>query len=457
MKIPPLRLTLTIGSKILLGYVPILVLIFGILIFTLLRLDLVNRINSEIVSVDIVVNRVAGDLIEILLAQESYGQRCMILRSHNMFSLFWKRDEEFLSACKEIRKLPVEKLPSSFPEIERLHSWYHAYFNDGVFSHLRTPGSRSYSIADSLRKHTLDQQITLLKELAVSSKKSQMDKTREAAELGSSTFRIVSIMSISGIIIAIFIALIIISGIIRSIRTLKMATDIVSQGNFKNLPTVIKRDELGDLSAAFNTMAARLVQLEEIYMDSSPLTRLPGGTAIENAVKKKIESSQPFAFCMFDLDNFKPFNDRYGYSRGNEVIKNTAAIIQECSRDAGNKADFIGHIGGDDFALITSPDRFEDICTAVIKKFDEQIVNYYNPEDREAGQISSVNRQGITMTFPIMTVSIAAVSSEKTYLENFIRVGEIIAELKKYAKSFCKSNLVIDRRGGKKKESMEKP
>jgi diguanylate cyclase (GGDEF)-like protein len=284
-----------------------------------------------------------------------------------------------------------------------------------------------------------------------------MDKTREAAELGSSTFRIVSIMSISGIIIAIFIALIIIRGIIRSIRTLKMATDIVSQGNFKNLPTVIKRDELGDLSAAFNTMAARLVQLEEIYMDSSPLTRLPGGIAIENAVKKKIESSQPFAFCMFDLDNFKPFNDRYGYSRGNEVIKNTAAIIQECSREAGNKADFIGHIGGDDFALITSPDRFEDICTAVIKKFDEQIVKYYNPEDREAGQISSVNRQGITMTFPIMTISIAAVNSEKTCIEKSIRVGEIIAELKKHAKSFCKSNLVIDRRGGKKKESMEKP
>ena len=456
MKIPHLRFTLTIGNKIMLGYVPILVLILGILIFTLFRLDLVNRINSEIVTVDLVVNRVAGDLIEVLLAQESYGQRCMILRSRDMFSLFWKRDGEFLGACKEIRKLPAEKLSSSFPEIERLHSGYTAYFRDGI-SQLKTPSSRAYSRADSLRKQTLNQQITLLKELASSSKKSQMDKTRKIAELGNSTFRIVSIMSIAGIIIAIGIALIIIRGIIRSIRTLKMATDIVSQGNFKNLPSVIKRDELGDLSAAINTMAARLVQLEEIYMDSSPLTRLPGGIAIENAVIKKIESCKPFAFCMFDLDNFKPFNDRYGYSRGNEVIKNTAKIIQECSREAGSGTDFIGHIGGDDFALITSPDRFEDICTAVIKKFDEQIVKYYNPEDREAGQISSVNRQGITMTFPIMTISIAAVTSEKTYLENFIRVGEIIAELKKHAKSFCKSNLVIDRRGGKKKESMEKP
>jgi len=454
MKIPHLRLTLTIGNKILLGYIPILVLIFGILIFTLLRLDLVNRINSEIVSIELVVNREAENLIEVLLAQESYGQRCMILKSRDMFSLFWKRDVEFNEACQKIRKLPAEKLPSSLPEIERLHSWYNAYFRDGI-SHLKSPASRSYFIADSLRKHTLNQKITLLKELAASSKKSQMDKTLEAAELGSSTFRIVSIMSISGIIIAICIALIIIRGITRSIRTLKMATNIVSQGNFKNLPTVIKRDELGDLSAAFNTMAARLVQLEEIYMDSSPLTRLPGGIAIENAVKKKIESSQPFAFCMFDLDNFKPFNDRYGYSRGNEVIKNTAAIIQECSREAGPGTDFIGHIGGDDFALITSPDRFEDICTMVIKKFDEQIVKYYNPEDREAGQISSVNRQGVTMTFPIMTISVAAVNSEKTCIENFIRVGEIIAELKKHAKSFCKSNLVVDRRGGKKKESID--
>jgi diguanylate cyclase (GGDEF)-like protein len=454
MKIPHLRLTLTIGNKILLGYVPILVLIFGILIFTLFRLDLIQRINSEIVSVDLVVNREAGDLIDALLAQESYGQRCMILKSRDIYSLFWKRDEEFLDACKEIRLLPAEYLPSSLPEIERLHSWYDAYFRDGI-SNFKSPASRAFSIADSLRKHTLDQEITLLKELAASSKKSQIDKTRKAAGLGSSTFSIVSFISISGIIIAICIALLIIRGIIRSIRTLKRATDIVSLGNFKNLPTVIKEDELGDLSAAFNTMAARLVQLEEIYMDSSPLTRLPGGIAIENAVKKMIESSQPFAFCMFDLDNFKPFNDRYGYSRGNEVIKNTAGIIQECSREAGSGADFIGHIGGDDFALITAPDRFENICTKVIKKFDEQIVKYYNPEDREAGQISSVNRQGVTMTFPIMTISIAAINSEKTYIENSIRVGEIIAELKKHAKSFCKSNLVVDRRGGKKKESID--
>lgn len=452
MKRPHLHLKLNIGRKILLGYIPVLILLFIISLFTLYRLNLVNRINNEIITTDLVVNREAENLIEILLTQESYGQRYMILKSQDMLSLFWKRDQEFKTSQQKIRNLPEKKMLSSLSSLEQLHAEYNEYFQTCI-TYLDSTVSPSYVLADSLRKNVLTGQITLLNKLVEDSKKNQLDKTWETADLGRQTFRTVLVVSLFGIVCALCFALIIIHGIIRAIRILKNATNFVSQGNFKNLPTVKNKDELGDLSAAFNEMATRLLQLEEIYMDSSPLTRLPGGIAIENAVKKRIESKEPFAFCMFDLDNFKPFNDRYGYSRGNAVIKNTAKIIQECSQEMGLKSDFIGHIGGDDFALITSADRFEEICATIIKRFDEQIKDFYNTEDRDMGYILSVNRQGKKLTFPIMTISISAVNSEKSYVENFIQVSEIVAELKKYAKSFGKSNLVIDRRGGKKKDA----
>lgn len=450
MKLP---LKLTLGNKILLGYMPVLILFIAISIFTLLRLNLVNRINSEIVVVDLVENREAENLIDIVLTQESFSQRYMILKSQDMLSLFWMRDQEFQTAFKKIRNLPGQKVTPFLSTLEQSHREYNQCFRTNI-AYMDKPASHSYILADSLRREALNSQISVLKGLVNDSKKSQMEKTWRTAELGKLTFQTVSIASIIGIIIAALIALAIIHGIVRAIKTLKSATNCVSQGDFKNLPTVQNNDELGDLSSAFNVMATRLLQLEEIYMDSSPLTRLPGGIAIENAVKTIIENKEPFAFCMFDLDNFKPFNDRYGYSRGNAVIKNTARIIQECSEECGLKTDFVGHIGGDDFTLITAPDNYEKICNLVIEKFDAQIVEFYNPEERDAGFILSVNRQGKKMTFPIMTISIAALDSAKSYVENYIEVGEIIAELKKFAKSKEKSNLAVDRRGGKKREPM---
>jgi diguanylate cyclase (GGDEF)-like protein len=445
------HLKLTLGTKILLGYLPILILLIAISIFTLLRLNLVNRINSEIVSVDLVENREAENMIDIMLTQESFGQRYMILKSQDMLSLFWMRDQEFETAFKKIKSLPGKKATLSLSTLEQLHGEYNQYFRANI-DYMDSPESHSYILADSLRRDALNSQISVLKGLVSGSKKSQMDKTWRTAELGRLTFRTVSIVSLIGIIIAAVIALAIIRGIVWAIKTLKSATDFVSQGDFKNLPTVENNDELGDLSSAFNVMATRLQQLEEIYMDSSPLTRLPGGIAIENEVKKRIEINEPFAFCMFDLDNFKPFNDRYGYSRGNAVIKNTAKILLESALECGLKTDFVGHIGGDDFTLITAPENYEKICNLVIEKFDTQIVEFYNPEERDAGFILSINRQGKRMTFPIMTISIAALDSTKSFVENYIEVGEIIAELKKFAKSKGKSNLVIDRRGGKKRE-----
>lgn len=439
---------MTIGKKIFLGYLPILTLIFSITLFILVQLNKVNRINRETIDKDLVINNAADNMVEVLLAQESFGQRYMILKSQDILSLFWKRDQEFKTYFESIKLFAAEEQFSILIPLEEHHVDYNKYFQSCI-RNLDSTASFSYTYADSLRKRSLDAQLSILNDLLTKSRKNQMDKTHATANIGRFTFRTLSVITIFGVLLAILIALFITNSILSSIRSLKVAAGLVAMGKFKSLPVVKSKDELGELSLSFNEMANRLIKLEEMYMDSSPLTRLPGGIAIENWVKKKIDRGEPFAFCMFDLDNFKPFNDRYGYSRGNSVIKNTAKIIQGCSEELGNKSDFIGHIGGDDFTLITTPDKYRLICEKIIEEFDKQIIEFYNPEDRQKGCIYSKNRKGEKLTFPIMTISISILDSEKSYVENYIQVGEIIAELKKYAKTFSKSNLVVDRRGGR--------
>lgn len=439
---------LAIGIKILLGFIPLLALIFAITTLTLIRLDRVNRINGEIVSIDMVAEKAAENMVEILMAQESYGRRYIILKSREMLTLFQQRNEEFNLALKS-----ASSLSGSYPTLDTVEFHHHEYTRlfETVFAII--DGVETVSPAtDSLQRKAFDRQVIALRTIGVKARRNQNDKMNAIAEIGRTTFRTVALLTGVGIALIIIITTLISGNILRSIGILKAAANMVSLGTFIHLPKVKSHDELGDLSGAFNEMAERLIKLEEAYKDASPLTRLPGGIAIENMVKQRIERAESFAFCMMDLDNFKPFNDRYGYGRGNSVIKMTGEIISGAARESGDTSDFVGHIGGDDFVLIAKPDRFEEQCRKIIGEFDRRIMEHYDEEDRARGCIASVNRMGERMTFPIMTISIAAINSLKTPVQNYIEVGEIVAELKKYAKKFSISNLVIDRRGGKKKE-----
>ncbi|MBN1756735.1 MAG: diguanylate cyclase [Chitinispirillaceae bacterium] len=442
------KLRFPIGSKILLGFIPLLGLIFSISTITLVRLDRVNRINQEIVSVDMAAETTAGNMEEILLAQESYGRRYLILMSDEMLSLFEGRNDEFTNeyaAAKTLRK--------SYPEFDSVINSHTAYRNRfrEAFTRLDSIDTLPSATDAQLRK-LFDRQVKSLRSISRTAKTMQNEKMNAISGIGKETYRRVAILTIVGIVLIVLITALISGTIIRSVGILKAAANMVSLGTFIHLPKVTTRDELGDLSAAFNEMADRLIKLEEASKDASPLTRLPGGVAIENTVKLRIERNEPFAFCMMDLDNFKPFNDRYGYGRGNSVIKMTAEIIQTVARGEGDGTEFVGHIGGDDFALVTKPELFEMQCRMIIDAFDKQIIDHYDEEDREKRCILSVSRQGEHLSFPIMTISIAAVNSLKSTVHNYIEVGEILAELKKYAKQFSTSNLVIDRRGGKKKK-----
>jgi diguanylate cyclase (GGDEF)-like protein len=241
-------------------------------------------------------------------------------------------------------------------------------------------------------------------------------------------------------------SLVITHHISSSIGKLKEATCQIAEGNFAYDPRISSGDEIGALATAFVDMGRRLKKLEEMYLDASPLTRLPGGIAIENVMKKRLENGLPFAFCLIDLDNFKSYNDRYGYARGSELLKETAHILEDTLAARGTADDFLGHIGGDDFVIITVPPRMRAIGDEIIARFDRRVPDFYDEADRKKGYIQGRTRHGVEMQFPILTVSIAIVTNEQRMIKDPLEVSEIAAELKDYAKAMPKSLYLIDQR-----------
>lgn len=180
---------------------------------------------------------------------------------------------------------------------------------------------------------------------------------------------------------------------------------------------------------------------------SSTLTGLPGGRIVEETLRDRLRADIPFSFGYLDLDNFKCFNDMYGYVKGDRVIMQTAYMLYTVISRHGNKSDFIGHIGGDDFAFITTPDRHRDICGHFIRDFNKIIPFHYSPEDRAKGHVVARDRTLKTRNIPLMSVSVAVVNRLRCPdFKNVIEINEKVAEVKRYLKTFEGSKFMADRR-----------
>jgi diguanylate cyclase (GGDEF)-like protein len=184
----------------------------------------------------------------------------------------------------------------------------------------------------------------------------------------------------------------------------------------------------------------------EVDASLSPLTRLPGNLAIEAELRRRIAAGEPFAVLYLDLDNFKAFNDVYGFTHGDEAIQLVASSAVDAVRRRGTAQDFVGHIGGDDFIIVTLPERAEEIAREIIDMFDRDIRKLYNAQDLRQGYIETRDRRGTLNRYPIMSLSIAIVSNEQRSLDNYAQIGEAAAELKRYAKSIGGSVYVKDKR-----------
>ncbi len=443
-KIIGVFLRLTIARKMLLGYCSLWILLVFISFFALVNLKKLNSINNSILETNVPVLDASETLVDLVLEEELYFRRYLILETSEMINLFMDRKEEFNETIKKIQYIPQgEQFP--FEEIITLHNEYSNIITRNMQDTNQSAALTPAGI-DSLIREKQESLITLISNMADTALLDQNKKTGFTSAIGTIAFRISAVFCGFGLFLSITIAMLITRNISGSIKKLKFATEMISTGNFNYLPEINNKDELQDLSQAFITMAGKLKHMEEKSLDTSPLTRLPGGLAIERILEQRLANNTSFAFCLMDLDNFKAYNDTYGYAKGNHLIKASANIIQNAVYEFGNKDDFIGHIGGDDFVVITTPEKYVRICTAIIDNFDKSVLYFYSQEDIERGHIIGENRQGQVISFPIASISIAVVTDHDHQLDNYIKIGEIAAELKEHAKSIQGSVYVIDKR-----------
>ena len=175
----------------------------------------------------------------------------------------------------------------------------------------------------------------------------------------------------------------------------------------------------------------------------SPLTGLPGNVQIHAELKKRISKKEAFCVLYLDLDNFKSYNDVYGFLKGDEIIEFTAeTIIQE----SGMENTFIGHIGGDDFVALVPGNSCEEICQNILAHFDQNVEKYFTEEDLEKGYIEVANRKGIIEQFPLTSLSIGVVVADVGRFNNILEIGEVGAQVKHVAKSVMGSSYAVDRR-----------
>ncbi|HWO56972.1 MAG TPA: diguanylate cyclase [bacterium] len=180
-------------------------------------------------------------------------------------------------------------------------------------------------------------------------------------------------------------------------------------------------------------------------LDVNPSSRLPGPTTIERVISERLARRDHFAVCYADLDDFKAYNDYYGYFYGDKVIKLVARVIRETVYDHQPDG-FVGHIGGDDFVFVIPPEKISEVCQAVIQRFDAEVPLCYEARDRRNGYIISKSRRGTPETYGLLTLSIAVAVN---YGDTFDHVGQIshmVADLKRYTKTLPGSNFMVERR-----------
>lgn len=188
---------------------------------------------------------------------------------------------------------------------------------------------------------------------------------------------------------------------------------------------------------------------------ANPLTGLPGNRAIEQEVQGRIDREESFSFLYLDIDNFKAYNDYYGYSRGDSAIRVVAELVRKCSKEHGGASAFVGHIGGDDFCVVTEPGRAKALGDMIVEKFAAAFKDLIEPEDLERGYLEVRARQGglLRVDFPSLTIAVVTDSGQQ--FEHWGRVSDAAAELKSFGKAHAGSIVVTERREPGSEETPE--
>lgn len=212
----------------------------------------------------------------------------------------------------------------------------------------------------------------------------------------------------------------------------------------RSVEYVISKKEIKDYLYYIIKNLSRLLTVNRTV---SPLTGLPGNLPIQTELKKRLLKKEPFVVLYIDLDNFKAYNDVYGFLKGDEIIKLTAKTITKHIHALESTDAFVGHIGGDDFVAITNDDiDYEAICQDIIAEFDVEVLKLFNDTDIERKYIEVQNRKGIVEQFPLTSISIGVVVADAKRFSNILEIGEVGAQVKHLSKTTMGSSYAIDRR-----------
>ncbi len=182
----------------------------------------------------------------------------------------------------------------------------------------------------------------------------------------------------------------------------------------------------------------------KVLRAQSPLTRLPGNVRIQEEIEVRVRRQTHFSLLYVDLDNFKAYNDKYGFLQGDRVIQMTARVLQDVAIELGGSEAFVGHVGGDDFVVIGELGQEQDLAEAVIARFDQAIPAVYDEIDRSQGYIETLNRRGELQRFPLVGVSIGIATTERRTYSHYAEAVTVATEMKTFTKKTAGSSWAVD-------------
>jgi diguanylate cyclase (GGDEF)-like protein len=422
-------------NKLIISFLISALCMMSALAYSVLGLGAIHKRETDIAHNDLTAATVTITLGEVLIAQQRYVGRFQILGQSEFKDLYDQKVERFQNGLVTLRRVYPE---NRLVQLEKDYLTYSKLAGRVFQGEPVDPAELKrlyFQLERSISKIREDQIVSLEQKLKISGQKV------------SDTVSWSMGLAVGGVAVAFLISGLMIYFLASSIRKLQKATLRIAAGDFDYDPCIKSGDEIGALAQDFMRMAHRLKELEQLSLDASPLTRLPGNIAIERCINRRLRDKKSFTMCYLDLDNFKSYNDRYGYIRASDVIKETGQLIYNVVKQLDDTDTFVGHIGGDDFVVIISTEQAAMACQEIIKGVDAMMPTYYSAEDRQAGAIEGVDRHGVERIFPLISISIAALVCEPGDYGSAAEIATAAAAVKDSVKVSTGSNYKIVRRG----------
>ena len=433
----------SITRKVALGYLVVIAFSLLALGYALVCLHDHNRRTEQLVGSQFQAFNLLRDVRQNLLGPENLEKQLVILRDSKLLGLLERRSAELDSLIVELKN---SDLPDYIMALPGAMDNYMSQTRQLIQVFAKSDWDQAATIADTRTTAVRSQLLEILADLRTRHQ-TALDKDLQELSLQSSkAYRLTLILSLIGVVLSAPVALTVIISIHHSVKALQKATRDIAAGSFEAPIEIRSNDEFGQLARDFASMARKLMELEKLSLDANPLTRLPGNLAIDRELEQRIKQKRPFAHLYIDLDNFKAYSDHYGYKVGSDAINMVGKLLREVVEGHDSKDDLVGHIGGDDYVVLTNPDRAEELAKAIISNFDGHVPELYQDDDLRAGFVVGTDRHGIKRSFPLLTISIAITLSENMEHPFLLSISQNSARMKERLKRLKNRNYLIDRR-----------